>query len=457
MQIRKKWLGAALAAALSAGTAQAGDLGEILRRKGVITEAELEQAREEEKKQNPTTQLPKWLDSISLFGDLRTRHEGFYAQDLNARNRFRLRARLGLTANVSDEVGATVRLASGNPDDPISTNQSFERAFTRKPINLDQAYLTLKPGKTLGLDPGWVTVTGGKFGVNAYRVSELIWDDDLSPEGATETVNLVEQRQGFLRGLKVNAFQWIVDELAAAGDPWMGGGQLVADTAFSDTTKWTLAFADYHYENLNGVARKFLSQNTTDSKDPTKSNANSSFNSQLANSNSLVRDANKNILGYRSRFNVIHGATELNSADPVGLGIPAGVFSDLAYNTQADGRNVGFYIGAGIGKAGKDWYHNSLKNVGDWGMSYTYARVEKDAVPSLFSFSDLDYVQKKATQKGSTNVSAHMVRLDYVLLPNLQLTAKAHLIDALDRKASNASLNGNPTLVRTQLDAVLKF
>jgi hypothetical protein len=44
-----------------------------------------------------------------------------------------------------------------------------------------------------------------------------------------------------------------------------------------------------------------------------------------------------------------------------------------------------------------------------------------------------------------------------VLFPNFQLTAKAHFINALDRGDSNANLDGNATLVRTQLDAVLKF
>ncbi len=78
-------------------------------------------------------------------------------------------------------------------------------------------------------------------------------------------------------------------------------------------------------------------------------------------------------------------------------------------------------------------------------------------MPSLFSYSDLDYVQKKASQKGATNVTASILRVDYLLLPNLQLTAKTHFINALDRSDSNASLTGSPTLVRTQLDAVVKF
>ncbi|MBI3783277.1 MAG: putative porin [Deltaproteobacteria bacterium] len=449
---------------LTAGApAFAKDLGDILLKKGLITEEELKQAREEEKQKSAAEEskrdavaakVPQWLDRITLFADLRTRYEGFEGNGLHGRNRFRLRARPGLTAKISDEVSGTVRLASGNSDDPISTNQSFERTFTRKPINLDQAYLTLRPGKTFGLEPGLIEINAGKFGINAYRASELIWDDDLSPEGASETFTLLNEREGFLRNVKLTGFQWVMDEITAGSDPGMYGGQVVANTAFTELVQWNLGFADYNYQHLNGVARKFLN---AFNDPPTNSKANSSFNGQLANSNDVVKDANGKILGYTSGYNIVNGTTELLFTNPLGIGLPVGFFGDVAYNTQADGKNVGANVGVGIGKAGRDYYHNGLKNPGDWGASYTYGWVEKDAVLSLFSYSDVDYVQAKATQKGSTNLISHILRFDYQLLPNLQLTAKEHIINALDRKASNAKLTGNPSLFRTQIDAVLKF
>jgi hypothetical protein len=463
MGLMNHWCAVAAGLVLCAGSVQAKDLGDILVEKGLITKEELQQAKEEEKQKVAAeesrrdavaSKIPKWLDAISFFGDVRTREEGFYAEDLQGRNRFRIRARVGLNANVTDEVSATVRLATGDSNDPISTNQTLGNTFTRKPVNLDWAYITLKPGKTFGLEPGWGSVVGGKFGVSAYRTSELIWDDDLSPEGFTETLNLYERREGLLRGFKVNAFEWIMDENAANYDPWMAGGQMVADAAFGTTANLTMSFADFNYMNINKVASKFL--------EPTSS----SYNGQLANSNDVVRDPKTGkITRYKYGFNIINFASELNFPDPIGMGIPAGLFEDVAYNTQAEGRNVGLYLGAGIGKAGKDWYHNGLKNPGDWGMSYTFSWVEKDALLSLVSYSDLDYVQSRATQKGSTNVLAHILRFDYELFPNFQLTAKGHFINALDLKNSNAinrsdlnkSLQGNQTLFRTQLDAVLKF
>src|SRR4029453_1765395 len=119
---------------------------------------------------------------------------------------------------------------------------------------------------------------------------------------------------------------------------------------------------------------------------------------------------------------------EVNFANLIGT-YGAGLFGEVAYNTQADSDGLGFATGVGFGSSGKDWYHNSLKAPGEWAISYTYEGVEQDAVLALFSYSDVDYVTSSATQKGSSNVQASILRLDYVLFPNFQLTAKAHFIN----------------------------
>ncbi len=446
-------LAAALALLTLADVVSAKDLGDILVQKGLITPEELRKAREEEKQKSAAEEsrreaiaakLPKWLEMVQPFGDLRFRDEGFYADHLIARNRFRFRARVGLNVNPSDEIGATFRLVSGDPGDPISANQSLQALFNKKPVNFDQAYLTFRPGKTFHLEPGMFTIVAGKFGINTFRVSEMVWDDDLTPEGGSESVTFVENRDGFLRLLKASAYQWVIDEFSNSGDPNMVGGQIVSDMAFTDTAKLTLAFADYDYENLNKAARKFLEKSS------------GSFNSSLANSNRLSHFGDGKVSGFKSDFNIINPNAEFNVTGLPGIG-SAGVFADMAYNTQAEGRNLAFAVGAGIGKAGKDWYHDSLKNQWDWGLSYTFEWVEQDAVFSPFAMSDLDYVQAGATQKGASNLWGHIVRIDYLLLPNFQLTAKALIVNVLDRESSNAKLVGNPTLVRTQLDAVVKF
>lgn len=447
-------LGAVLASLCLAGPVSAKDLGDILVEKGLITQDELRQAREEEKQKAAaeesrrdaiTAKLPKWLAMVTPFGDVRLRTEGFYADNLNARTRERLRARLGLTVAPTDEVSATIRIASGNANDPISTNQSFQDTFSRKSINLDQAYLTVRPAGTFGLEPGWGFFMGGKMPVQAYRVSELVFDDDLSPEGAQEQLVLAEHREGAFRGLKVNGFQWVVDEFSSAGDPWMIGGQVVGDFAVGDKGPFvTLAFADYSYQSMNKVAAKFL--------EPTSK----SYNSQLAISNDLRKNADGKITGFDSGFNILNLNGEVNFPN-VWRTYGAGVFGELAHNTQADNRGTGFMVGAGFGSSGRGWYSNSLKNPGDWAVSYAYERVEQDAVPAMFSYSDGEFVTSAGSIRGSTNVQFSLLRLDYMLFPGFQLTAKSHFINSLDRQTASAATSGNATLIRTQLDATLRF
>jgi hypothetical protein len=442
-----------LAVVAVAQTSRAKDLGDILVQKGLITPEELRQAREEDKQKSAAEEsrrdaivarLPAWLSMITPFGDLRIRDEGFYANDLIGRNRFRYRARVGLNVNPSDEIGATFRIVSGDPNDPISSNQTFNNVFTKKSVNFDSAFLTFKPGKTFNLEPGIITMVGGKFPVNTYRTTELLWDDDLSPEGFTESIAIIDQKDSVLRGLRLNGYQWIIDEVSNGGDPNMLGGQAVSDWAFTDDAKMTFAFADYSYQNVNEVARKFLEPSS------------SSFNSSLANSNRLSKFSNGKISGFRSGFNLVNPNGELNFTNlPVVGG--AGIFADASYNTLADGKAFGFATGFGFGRAGRDWYHEVMRNQYDWACSYTFEHVGQDAVFSPFSYSDLDYVQQTATQKGSSNVEAHILRLDYMILPNVQLTAKAEFINVLDRASSNAKLHGNDTLLRSQLDATLKF
>ena len=64
------------------------------------------------------------------------------------RHRNRIRARLGLGAKVNDEWDLGFRLATGHGEvsgDPVSTNQTLDEAFSKKPIWLDQAFFGYHP------------------------------------------------------------------------------------------------------------------------------------------------------------------------------------------------------------------------------------------------------------------------------------------------------------------------
>src|SRR5215470_5208451 len=195
------------------------------------TQKQSEQAAEENKaavaEAKKGVELPDWVRKTTLFGDVRFRDEGFYHQPVTqagqkpdpnlrpalptsatARNRVRIRARLGVKVTLSDELSATVRMASGDPNNPVSTNETLTGDFTRKHVNLDWAFLTFTPGKSFGIRPGVVSITGGKFPNPIFRVGELVFDDDLSPEGLTQTFSLLDKPVGVLDQIKVYGLQW---------------------------------------------------------------------------------------------------------------------------------------------------------------------------------------------------------------------------------------------------------
>ena len=126
-----------------------------------------------------------WAEKIKINGDMRYRYESIdddrkNVGDADERNRSRLRARLGITAQVSDDVKAGFALATGTSGgDPISSNSTFGSSNSDKGIVLDQGYIAWKFYDN-------ITLTAGKTKVPYFKPgkSSLIFDGDLRPEGA---------------------------------------------------------------------------------------------------------------------------------------------------------------------------------------------------------------------------------------------------------------------------------
>jgi hypothetical protein len=127
----------------------------------------------------------KGIGPISFSGDVRLRAEPIFGgpsdQSLD-RVRGRFRARFNATANLGEQFRVGLTLASGDINDPTTTNQTLTGFYTRKAIALDQAYVEFTPE---GFKP--LALTAGKFRYPWYN-TELTWDKDLNPEGAAETL-----------------------------------------------------------------------------------------------------------------------------------------------------------------------------------------------------------------------------------------------------------------------------
>ena len=192
-----------------------------------------------------TKKTMDWLNRISLFGDIRLRHEGFFQDGVDARNRERFRLRVGARIQISDELEGGIRLVSGDPNEIISNNQTMTDVFTRKPINIDNVYITIRPAKSIGLEKAFFSVTGGKFVVNFFRpratmLSELVFDEDLTPEGAAEEITVLEG-QGVFRNLKLLGGQWALKEISNGPDSYMVGEQAVLNLAPTPISQLALA------------------------------------------------------------------------------------------------------------------------------------------------------------------------------------------------------------------------
>ena len=156
-------------------------------------------------------ETPEWTRRIQLYGDVRVRGEirrhddkngdifwnyaalnagrpfdlndrspdyvgPPYVNTLENRNRFRLRARFGVHAQVADWISADLRIATGADNGPISTNQTLGANGTGKyQLWLDRASIRLTPFKNVNIDVG-------RF-ANPFWASDLIFDNDLNFDG----------------------------------------------------------------------------------------------------------------------------------------------------------------------------------------------------------------------------------------------------------------------------------
>ena len=182
--IKATLLGASIAFAPAALSADK-ELLDILKANGAITEdqyLELSMANMMEKQKKPSDEMLKkmaWAGKIKIKGDLRVRQE-YQTEDTgvgsgDGEDRQRYRARIGVYADVTDNVKAGVRLASAGG--ATSTNETLGDNFSNDPVYFDLAYINWAPVEGLEL-------MGGKFKKPWQEVSGgLVWDGDVNPEG----------------------------------------------------------------------------------------------------------------------------------------------------------------------------------------------------------------------------------------------------------------------------------
>lgn len=278
-----------------------------------------------------------WTDHFKMAGDFRYRYEMADKEGSEERIRHRIRARLAITAKVTDSISVKVRLASGS-EDPVSTNQSLDGSFSTKGIHLDRAYVQWKATNALAMKAGKIS--------NPFYMpdkSELIWDGDLNPEGIA---------MGFETQSKVkfygNLAYLMVDERSSTTDDcYLFGGQIGVKIPMGGA-KLNIGGGYYSYINQEGYP---------------------AFEEDFGNT--LDDEGN-----YTMDFTNFEGYIELDAK----LGkLPFGLYGHYVVNTEADEDDTGYQFGMSLGK---------VKDPLSWQLKYSYKEIERDAVVGAFTDSD---------------------------------------------------------------------
>jgi len=352
------------------------------------------------------TLAANWWESIKLKGDLRYRHEMIDKEDKDTRHRHRIRARLGIFGEVSPYTKVGIQLATGS-DDPVSTNQTLDGAFSTKQIGIDLAYFEASHPRLPGL-----SIKGGKFENPFFKPgkSELIWDGDWNPEGGAATFN---KKSGDFDLTLTGAGFWI-DERSSSDDSYIAAGQAVGRLYFNEKkSNLTFGGSIFNYVNAEGYEPFF------DHDD--------------AMGNSIVEAVTDEdtVKVYASGFELMELFGEFTHKFE---SFPVTVVFDYVTNSAADSLNTGWLFGLRVGKA---------KKPGSWEFRYLYRNLEADAVLGMFADSDF--------RGGGTDTKGHEVGGAIQLATNTAFKA-TYFINEIGVEAEETE-----GFNRMQIDLQLKF
>jgi len=346
---------------------------------------------------------PAWYDLVEFKGDLRFRYEYIDEDGKDDRHRWRIRARLGLDAQANEDLDLHFRLASGN-DDPVSTNQTLDDGFSSKDIRLDHAYLDWHPEMLEG-----ISLWAGKMAMPFVAVSDLIWDTDLSLEGAA--LKFGTEGEGI--ELMANAGAFAAEERSSEDDTYLLGAQLAAKLAASETVSVLGGATYYLWDNMEGF--------------PTLYDSTDGFGNDTVEV--LDDEGEVEELLYANDYSEIEFFGQLD----IKAGLPVKVYGNAVVNDDADDEDTGFLVGTTLGKA---------KKPGSFQFDYNYRDLEANAVVGAFTDADVF--------GGGTDGEGHKLQGVYQLSKNWQAAATVIL--------SEIGTSGEGTdYTRAQVDLMAKF
>jgi len=434
----------------------------------------------------------KAIGPFSFSGDMRVRDEPFIGGPTNqsqVRNRERFRLRFNVNAKFNDDISGGFSLASGDLNDPISTNQTDIQFYARKPITIDRAFITYTPHQ---LKP--LVFTGGKIAYPFYR-TELTWDNDLNPEGVAQTLQWnFHDSTPVIRRFAVVGFALPFTEVQhttgvnrSRVESEVYGGQVQAVWQLGSWIKLSTygAFYDYHNPDPIAFATAVAGGNPQTPLNGLLPLAGASVQNSIRTTTvtNIVTDVDidpvtglpvtttsatgvKTITNaqFASKFGLFDAIARFDIKTPYAR-LPLVVLGDYVQNTKACA-NVGNLPAVGTTTTATTitavtsnatcfsrerrgyWLEGRigrLSEAKDLQFSYTRMFIEREAVMGAFNFSDL---------RQNSNVSQHRVEVFYQAYKNITLGFTGLIGRPLNWHTSAAP---EPMLKRLQFDVVYKF
>jgi len=373
------------------------------------------------------------------------------------RERSRLRARLGLEADLDEGFTAGMRIATGSDSSPVSTNQTMGGSggnFSKYSLWLDRAYLRYEPFKSAGsqsfVGQTSVNLTVGRFDNPFWNPTELMWDADLGFDGIAMQARH-ELSSGFTPFAVAGAFPVFNTSLDFASvegakfkseDKYLFGGQL--GFLWQPMPLIAITFGASIFDFHNVQARLSSPCDLSVAKDCDTDTLRPSF-AQKGNTYTYLRDiipnaANGNGTTNQYQYFGLAGAyrpavfasrLEFAHFDPVHIALDGeyvwntafnrGTMERLAINNRAADQVSGVTNGAYEG-GNKGWLarvtvgNTKLQKFGDWNVSGGYKYLESDATVDAFVDSDFGL--------GGTNLKGYFLGANYALSKSVYGSAR---------------------------------
>jgi len=411
--------------------------------------------------------IPAWVDNLKWEGDLRVRYQldkfdqdntpatnytliggapfgvtraagftststtsGPTANTTENRERYRLRARLGVLAKMSDEWSAGIRLATGSATDRVSTNQTLGQDWNKYSLLVDRAYVKYDP-------VDWFGVSAGRL-ANPWFSTDLVWDEDLNFEGIAASLKGSFANNTFKPFLTAGAFPLKEENPPIARGRMVKGIQGGAQWDFMSNTRLKVGAAWYAFSNLEGRVENdaaFLAGNAGYGQYEYGANLRQKGNTLfLTNAASDTAATRPSLWGLASRFRPMNLTASLDLAhfDPVHVVLTGDYVKNTAFDRTeilgrtgvnlTDGKNYGYLYKLTVGMP-------SVKQPRDWQASFAYRYLGSDAVVDAFADSDFGL--------GGTNLKGYTLGLQYGLDRNAVLGLRWIAAQAIDSFSLN--------------------